>query len=59
MRDMFKVTHVSDVGTGVDLDYFRKPASRSPEIDFIFVGSMDWLPNIEGMLWFAKGDSAF
>jgi glycosyltransferase involved in cell wall biosynthesis len=54
MRDMFKITHVSDVATGVDVDYFRKPAGRSPEIDFVFVGSMDWLPNIEGMLWFAK-----
>lgn len=54
MRDMFKITHVSDVVTGVDVDYFRRPESRHPEREFIFVGSMDWLPNIEGMVWFAK-----
>jgi polysaccharide biosynthesis protein PslH len=54
MRDMFKITHVSDVVTGVDVDYFRRPESRHPENEFIFVGSMDWLPNIEGVVWFAK-----
>jgi glycosyltransferase involved in cell wall biosynthesis len=54
MRDMFKIAHVSDVATGVDVDYFRRSASRDPENEFVFVGSMDWLPNIEGILWFVK-----
>lgn len=54
MRDMFQLTNVSDVATGVDVEYFRRPAGRPPEIDFVFVGSMDWLPNIEGMVWFTK-----
>jgi len=54
MRDMFKITNVSEVATGVDVDYFRRSPGRPPEIEFVFVGSMDWLPNIEGMVWFAK-----
>jgi glycosyltransferase involved in cell wall biosynthesis len=54
MRDMFKISHVSDVATGVDVDYFRASKPCQPNIDFVFVGSMDWLPNIEGMVWFTK-----
>ena len=54
MRDMFQIANVSDVSTGVDVDYFRKSETRTPEIEFVFVGSMDWLPNIEGVVWFAK-----
>lgn len=59
MRDMFQIDHVSEVPTGVDVDYFRessRPGAKIEDrkIDLVFVGSMDWLPNIEGVLWFAK-----
>jgi glycosyltransferase involved in cell wall biosynthesis len=52
MTKMFGVTNVSDVPTGVDLEYFA-PAAPAPHIaDLVFVGSMDWLPNIDGMRFF-------
>jgi polysaccharide biosynthesis protein PslH len=52
MRELFGVTRISDVPTGVDVDYFN-PAGKSGEpVDLVFVGSMDWLPNIDGMTWF-------
>jgi glycosyltransferase involved in cell wall biosynthesis len=52
MTKMFGVTKVSDVPTGVDLEYFA-PAAPAPHIaDLVFVGSMDWLPNIDGMRFF-------
>ena len=54
MRDMFRISHVSDVATGVDVDHFRPPAEHRPEAEFVFVGSMDWLPNVDGMVWFVK-----
>lgn len=54
MQEMFGITHVSDVATGVDVEYFRPPAERDRKVDFVFLGSMDWLPNVEGMVWFAK-----
>jgi glycosyltransferase involved in cell wall biosynthesis len=54
MREMFKISNVSDVATGVDVDYFRRPAGSQANSDLIFVGSMDWLPNSDGMLWFAR-----
>ena len=53
MKEMFDVTSVSSVPTGVDLEYFRPPEDFAPESDLVFVGSMDWLPNIDGMKYFA------
>jgi sugar transferase (PEP-CTERM/EpsH1 system associated) len=56
MRRMFDISHVSDIPTGVDTGYFRPPESTLPAstvADLVFVGSMDWLPNIDGASWFA------
>jgi glycosyltransferase involved in cell wall biosynthesis len=38
--------------TGVDIDYFAPPEKSKPVSDLVFVGSMDWLPNVQGALWF-------
>ena len=53
-RDEYGVKSVSDVPTGVDLDYFSPAAdsTRNPA-ELLFVGSMDWMPNDEGIRWFA------
>ena len=53
MRSMFGVESVSAVPTGVDIEYFAQTASSAPVADLVFVGSMDWLPNIDGVKWFA------
>lgn len=47
------ISHVSSVPTGVDLDYFCQP-QPNPTLsrDLVFVGSMDWRPNLDGMGWF-------
>ena len=54
----FGVTTVSDIPTGVDLDYYRPrqaaEQSASRPGNLVFVGSMDWYPNEEGILWFAE-----
>ncbi|MFL6451424.1 MAG: glycosyltransferase [Bryobacteraceae bacterium] len=52
MRSRFGVKSISSVPTGVDVDYFEKPESASLSHDLVFVGSMDWMPNIDGMRWF-------
>ena len=52
MKKLFGVEHVSAVATGVDLDYFRGPAGRERSSDIVFVGSMEWLANIDGARWF-------
>jgi sugar transferase (PEP-CTERM/EpsH1 system associated) len=40
---------------GVDLDYFR-PAEETPTTPpaCVFVGAMDYLPNVDGAVWFAR-----
>ncbi|MDX1577171.1 MAG: glycosyltransferase [Gemmatimonadota bacterium] len=44
---------VAVIETGVDLAYFR-PKGRRPRDPnrIVFTGSMDWLPNVDGMRWF-------
>ena len=52
MRELFGVTRISVIPTGVDLDYFAPPAAVEPGQDLVFVGSMDWMPNIDGVNYF-------
>jgi glycosyltransferase involved in cell wall biosynthesis len=50
-RAEFGVERVESVPTGTDLDYFARQPS-APSADLVFVGSMDWLPNEDGVNWF-------
>jgi glycosyltransferase involved in cell wall biosynthesis len=52
MRDLFHLDEVSEVSTGVDVDYFRRPREIPRQHDLVFVGAMDWLPNIDGARFF-------
>lgn len=54
MRSRFGVSHVSVVPTGVDLDFFAPPPSADPVGELVFIGAMDWLPNIDGVLFFVR-----
>jgi glycosyltransferase involved in cell wall biosynthesis len=55
MRKLFDVTRVTEIPTGVNLEYFHPPEQRPPaKADLVFVGSMDWLPNVDGVLWFVR-----
>jgi sugar transferase (PEP-CTERM/EpsH1 system associated) len=54
-RQQYGVERVSSVPTGVDTEFFRpsgtvaqKPAS------IVFTGSMDWMPNEDGMTFFVE-----
>jgi glycosyltransferase involved in cell wall biosynthesis len=54
-REHYHLTNVlGHVPTGVDITSFR-PAPHPPAIPTIgFLGSMDWMPNIEGIHWFLR-----
>jgi glycosyltransferase involved in cell wall biosynthesis len=52
MRERFAIEETSSVATGVDLDYFEAPAGAQLRYDLVFLGSMDWMPNISGVQWF-------
>lgn len=54
-RKEYGASSVSDVPTGVDLEYFSPRASRREgNRELVFVGSMDWLPNEDGVCWFCE-----
>ncbi len=56
LREMCGVSHVSSVPTGVDAAYFSPPLmpEAKPASDLLFTGSMDWMPNIDGVHWFVQ-----
>jgi polysaccharide biosynthesis protein PslH len=54
-RNQYHLTNVlGHVPTGVDISAFE-PATHPPSVPTIgFLGSMDWMPNIEGIHWFLR-----
>jgi polysaccharide biosynthesis protein PslH len=54
MRDMFGVTAVSDVPTGVNIEYFARAKTSETPADLVFVGSMDYMPNVDSVLYFTR-----
>lgn len=55
-RTMFGTQRVSEVPTGVDVSSFAPSLNQKTEhkADLVFVGSMDWLPNIDGCNYFVR-----
>ena len=43
---------VSTVGNGVDLDYFRTKGAAKVAGSIVFTGLMDYLPNVDAVVWF-------
>lgn len=54
MREWYGVKQPEAVPTGVDSEYFKSRDAVSPTVDLVFVGSMDWAPNIDGIDWFQR-----
>lgn len=54
-RDYALANVLGEVPTGVDAEYFR-PAGDGPDgpPTIGFLGSMDWMPNIEAVQWFVR-----
>lgn len=58
-REFFKkllgTSDISVIPTGVDVDYFASVEPRQERPDsLVFCGSMNWIPNEEGILWFME-----
>ncbi|MBK9313218.1 MAG: glycosyltransferase [Acidobacteria bacterium] len=55
MKKMNSMLPVSVVPTGVDLEQYRGATGESPiEPVVMFLGSMDWEANIDGMIYFCR-----
>jgi glycosyltransferase involved in cell wall biosynthesis len=52
MQEIFGIGEVPIAATGVDTEYFEPQERNEAEYDLIFVGSMDWLPNTDGIRYF-------
>jgi glycosyltransferase involved in cell wall biosynthesis len=48
----YQVASVGCVPTGVDLEYFSASVRPRESRELVFVGSMDWMPNEDGIRWF-------
>ena len=48
----FALRNVSTLQTGVDTEYFRPQGGPEEQGRLVFVGSMDWDPNEDGVIWF-------
>jgi glycosyltransferase involved in cell wall biosynthesis len=54
-RERYGLDNVlGDVPTGVDTGYFTRQDVPPKPKRLGFLGSMDWMPNIEGVAWFVK-----
>jgi len=55
MHQEFGIDRPPSVPTGVDVEFFARPADgKFPRHDLVFLGSMDWMPNIDGMRYFIE-----
>ncbi len=54
MRREYGVKRACAAPTGVDLEYFARPQSNEKKADLVFLGSMDWMPNVDGAAWFVR-----
>lgn len=52
-RTLYKLDNIAIIPTGVDIEYFRPQDVPTESSSLVFVGSMDWLPNEEAVLYFA------
>jgi glycosyltransferase involved in cell wall biosynthesis len=51
----YGVTNVSEIPTGVDIEYFRPRGGVQPRPhDLVFTGSMDWVPNEDAIVFFTE-----
>jgi glycosyltransferase involved in cell wall biosynthesis len=55
MRQEYGLDNVlGDVPTGVDSDHFHEVQRERKPGNIVFLGSMDWMPNIDAVEWFVE-----
>ena len=54
IQHSFGVKNVSVLPTGVDADFFQPSEDGCRQGHLVFVGSMDWAANEDGILWFTR-----
>lgn len=52
LSEMAPSASVDVVPTGVDVDFYAPTSSAESPAELVYVGSMDWYPNEDGVTWF-------
>ncbi len=52
MHSLYGASRIACVPTGVDIEYFTPPRAIQRTHDLVFLGAMDWRPNMDGVKWF-------
>ncbi|MFM8580391.1 MAG: glycosyltransferase family 4 protein, partial [Planctomycetaceae bacterium] len=52
-RQRYGWEHATAIDTAVDIDYYQAATSPPEPRTMVFVGSLDWMPNEDGLEWFA------
>lgn len=53
MAQLAQARNVYAITNGVDLDYYR-PKPGNTESGCVFIGALDYFPNMDGIVWFAR-----
>lgn len=53
-RTVNTTNNVQAVTNGVDLDYFTEPNPPKEEVACVFVGALDYFPNVDAAVWFCR-----
>ncbi|MEK6246691.1 MAG: glycosyltransferase family 4 protein [Planctomycetales bacterium] len=53
-KNQYDWDNVQVIDTAVNVDYFQPRQQVDDNVNITFVASMDWLPNQEGAIWFAR-----
>lgn len=54
LEDKFSAKNVFSIPTGIDTNFFSPGDDSKQKRGLVFTGSMDWLPNEDAILFFAK-----
>jgi glycosyltransferase involved in cell wall biosynthesis len=54
MQSLYGASRIVSVPTGVNVEYFTPPPDIQPTNHLVFLGSMDWRPNMDGLNWFVS-----
>jgi glycosyltransferase involved in cell wall biosynthesis len=55
LKQLGVTTRIDVVETGVDTEYFTpRPTVKPKPGRLLFLGSLDWMPNIDGIEWFVR-----
>lgn len=52
--EVYGADNVSFITTGVDTEYFKPDSTKELQNRILFLGSMDWMPNIDAAKYFAE-----